>query len=354
MGTAPSFLPPVTPLIRSSRSPLLFALGCLLLSLPTLLAQQLGRVVGQLRVTKGDFPTHPILVELRLHGSTLNSVYADDQGRFGFYNLEANPYHVVINDPAFREVDELANVNPIVSSFNMVQIHLDPRDDVKQASPPPPKGGSNPYLINTADYNRNFPKDALKEFDRGVKADRDGKHDDAIQHYQKAVKIAPGFYMAHNNLGSAYLSKAEFPAARKEFEQASALNQSDAAAYFNLSNVCMLMGELAEAQRYLDEGKRRQPDSPLANFLEGTLDFRSGRLPQAEILLRRAIEAGPAMVQARLQLVNVFLQQGRKDAAVAQLREFVEAFPDGQYSAQARGLLKKLQAPPANSQPVRR
>ena len=77
------------------------------------LAQQsLGRIIGQLRVTKGDFPPHQIMVELQLHGSTLTSVYADDQGRFGFYNLEANPYHVVINDPAFHAVDELANVNP--------------------------------------------------------------------------------------------------------------------------------------------------------------------------------------------------------------------------------------------------
>ena len=83
----------------------------------------MGRIIGQLRVTKGDFPPHPILIELQLHGSTITSLYADQQGRFGFYNLEANPYHVVINDPAFRPVDELANVNPLVSPFNMVQIH---------------------------------------------------------------------------------------------------------------------------------------------------------------------------------------------------------------------------------------
>ena len=77
-------------------------LGCLLLFVSPLSAQQsLGRIVGQLRVTRGDFPPHQIMVELQLHGSTLTSVYADDQGRFGFYNLEANPYHVVINDPPF-------------------------------------------------------------------------------------------------------------------------------------------------------------------------------------------------------------------------------------------------------------
>ena len=336
-------------LIPRGRSPLLLALGCLLLSVsPVWAQQQLGRIIGQLRITRGDFPTHPVLVELRLHGSTLNSIYADDQGRFGFYNLEANPYHVVIRDPAFREVDEMVNVNPIVASFNMVQIQLEPREEAKQPPTSDRKAGSNPYLIDTSDYGR-YPKTALREFDRALQADREGKRDDAIRHYQKALQIAPEFYKAHNNLGSDYLSNSNLPAAKKEFEQASRLNQSDAAAYFNLSNVSMLLGDLVEARRYLDEGRHRQPDSAIGCFLEGTLSQRTGHLPQAEVLLRQAIQLSPVMPQARLQLVNVLLQQDKKDDAVAQLQDFVGAFPDGPYSDQAKNLLKKLQAPAASS-----
>jgi tetratricopeptide (TPR) repeat protein len=325
-------------------SPLFLAWGFLAVFVPQVAAQQqLGRIVGQIRVSKGDFPTHPILVEIQVRGSTFNSAYADDQGRFGFYNLEANPYHIVIHDPAFREVDEMINVNPIVSSFNMVQIQLDPREDAKRPSASDRKAGSNPYLIDTSEYGR-YPKDALKEFDRALQADREGKRDEAIKHYQKALQIAPEFYKAHNNLGSDYLSKSNLAGARKEFELASRLNQSDAAAYFNLSNVSILLGDLVEARRYLEEGKHREPDSALGCFLEGTLNQRAGHLPQAELLLRQAIQLSPVMPQARLQLVNVLLQQDKKEDAVAQLQDFVGAFPDGPYSDQAKGLLKKLQA----------
>ena len=216
---------------------------------PLFAQQSLGRIVGQLRVTKGDFPPHPILVELQLRGSTLNSVYADDQGRFGFYNLEANPYHIVINDPAFRtggRTGQRKSARLVRSTW--CKSVWTPRDDVKQAPASNRTGGSNPYMVDPADYNRRFPKSAVKEFDRGVQADREGKHDKAIEHYQKAVKIAPAFYMAHNNLGSDYLSKSDFASARNEFQQASQLNQSDGAAYFNLSNVCILTGELPQAQ----------------------------------------------------------------------------------------------------------
>jgi Tfp pilus assembly protein PilF len=340
-------------LIRGgSSSVLLLLFGFAFLCFPVSAQAQLGRIVGQLRVTRGDFPPHRILIELKLHGSAIASEYADEQGRFGFSNLEANTYHVVVNDPAFRPVDELANVNPLLSSLNMVQIGLDPRDDVKQPPVSNRTGGSNPYMVDPSDYNRRFPKNAVKEFDRGVKADREGNRDEAIQHYQKAVKLAPAFYMAHNNLGSAYLSKSDFSAARSEFQQASQLNQSDGAAYFNLSNVCILTGELPQAQLYLDQGMQRQPDSALGHFLQGTLDIRLGKLPQAESALHQAIQLDPMMAQARLQLVNLLLQQGRKDDAVAQLHDFVGAFPDSPFSGKAKDLLKRLQGQAPDSQRV--
>jgi tetratricopeptide (TPR) repeat protein len=332
---------------------LLFLLGFLLVLIPSLWAQQqLGRIVGQVRVIKGDFPPHPVLVELQLRGSAISSAYADDQGRFGFYGLEANPYHVVINDEAFHPVDESAPVNPLVSPTTMVQISLEPREPKQPAQAPNRMQGGNPYLIDPADYNRNVPKKAVKEFEKAVQADREGKRDEAIRHYEKALQIAPDLYQAHNNLGSLYLSKSDVPAARKEFERSIQLNQSDAAAYFNLSNVCILSGELPEARRYLDEGMRRQPDSALGRFLEGTLNIRLGKLPQAEGQLRQAIELDPLMAQPRLQLVNLLLQQGKKEDAVAQLHDFVGAFPESPFCAQAKELLKKLHASPDPAQPV--
>jgi len=95
-------------------------LSCLL-SVPVF-AQEAGRIIGQIRVTKGDSPPHSILVELQLRGATINSAYADTQGRFGFYELESNLYHIIVNDDDYYPVDEQANVNLTESQFAMVQI----------------------------------------------------------------------------------------------------------------------------------------------------------------------------------------------------------------------------------------
>jgi tetratricopeptide (TPR) repeat protein len=307
----------------------------------SLWGQQVGNIVGEVHVVRADFPGR-VLVELQLHGAPIASQYTDEQGKFGFTSIANNLYRIVIRDDRFYPVDQQVMLDVSITAISMVQINLIPREQTRKGDLPAQKG-SNPFIIDTEEYRYKAPKKARKEFDRGVESDRNGKREDAIYHYEAAVKMAPDFYQAHNNLGSDYLSKSDFSAARKEFEEAIRLNQSDAAAYFNLSNVCILMGEMADGQKFLGEGMRRQPDSALGHFLLGSLDMRMGKLQEAEAALRKAIQLSPVMAQARLQLVNLLLQQGRKTDAAAQLHEFVSAFPDNPFSAQARQLLQRLE-----------
>jgi tetratricopeptide (TPR) repeat protein len=277
----------------------------------------------------------------------MDSVFTDSQGTYGFHNLRPNPYRIVINDDRFQPEQRDAVIPPTtLMPMVFVDITLVPKVTPKKDQDVPPKStGANPNLTDVREYEAKFPKPAVKEFKKGIHADQDGKKDDAIKHYQKAIEIAPQFYEAHNNLGSDYLSKSDFPAARKEFEQAIQQNQSDAAGYFNLSNVCMLMSNLPDAQKFLEEGMRREPDSALGHFLLGSLDMKNGKLPEAEQALRQSIKADPTMVQARLQLVNLLLQQGKKQDAADQLHDFVTTFPDNPFSPQARKVLEKIEGP---------
>ncbi len=309
---------------------------------------QLGKVIGQIRVDRGDSPPHAIYVELQARFATVNSVYADNQGRFGFYGLEGNVYHVLIKDDSFLPVDEQAVIDPVVSPTAVLQITLQPRSENKRDPGQDRVGGSNPYIVGLNEYRKHFPKSALKEFDKALHADQDGKRDDAIAHYERALKVAPDFYPAHNNLGSDYLNKADLDGARREFEKVIRLNQGDAAAYFNLSNVCILTGKLADAERLLGEGMRREPDSALGQFLLGSLDMRTGKYQQAEGALRRAVQVSPVMTQARLQLVNLLLKLGRNSEAKTELHAFIDAFPSNSFTPKAKQLLQRLDGPSNN------
>jgi tetratricopeptide (TPR) repeat protein len=313
--------------------------------------QTLGSIIGRARDERGEAPVQRVLVTLELRGASMNSVYTDAQGTFGFHTLQPNLYTIHIDDDNYEPAEKNAVIEATtLSPVTFVDITLIPRKTAEAAPELRPQpSGSNLNIIDAREYSTHFPKAAVKEFKKGQEADGVGKRDDALRHYQKAIALAPDYYFAHNNLGSDYLSKSDFPAARHEFERVVELNQSDAAAYFNLSNVCMLSGQFPDAKQYLDAGLRRQPDSALGQFLLGSLNLRTGKLPEAESALRRAIQTDPLMTQARLQLVNLLLKQGRKDDAASQLRDFVTTFPGSSFNMQAKELLQRLEAPPKPS-----
>jgi Flp pilus assembly protein TadD len=305
---------------------------------------QVGNVIGRIQLTRGDFPSSPILVELVLHGATISSVYADDQGRFGFYSLDSNPYHVTINDERYQPVDVPANLNLIISAQVIVQVQLIPASDKKKETLLNRVKGSNPYLVDPKEYNRHFSRGVVKEFNKGVEADHKGKKDDAIRHYKKALESAPDYYPAHNNLGCDYLSRADFKSAQVQFEDAIRLNQNDGQAFLNLGNVLLLMGRYPESEHALQEGVKRRPDSAFGQFLFGSLYSRTGRATEAEHSLHEALQLDPNMSQAHLQLVNLYLQEKRISDAIEELRAYLKAFPSESLAPQAREMLRKLEA----------
>ena len=326
------------------RSLILSCLVFLLISASALRAQQggVGSVVGELHLSRGDFAGR-IFIELQLRGATLASAYSDEEGKFGFYGLGSNPYHLVIRDERFYPVDQLVILDTSISIMSIAQVSLTPREPVKKEPLPNREPGSNPNLVDPAEYRRNFPKNAVKEFDKGVEADRRQNRDDAIRHYEKSISLAPDFYPAHNNLGSDYLSKADYAGAEQQFKEVLRVNQNDSQAYFNLGDVYTLTKRFAEAEKVLQQGLQKQPDSALGHFLLGSLYSRTGRGGEAERNLNDAVQLDPTMSRVYLQMVNLYLQQRRSNDAAAELRTFLRLFPNDEFAPKAKGVLERLE-----------
>lgn len=337
-------------LARTRTLAFLFASFVSLLALQAHSQESLGTIVGRVRLTRGDAPPQSVLVYLDLHHSPMDSTYTDSQGQFSFHSLHPNPYEVRIEDEQYQPIRVEADIQPFsLSPTVILDIQLTPKTSPNTATSAPRQNGSNPNLMDIREYSKDFPKKAVKEFEKGTEADRNNKKEEAIAHYRKAIEIAPDFYPAHNNLGSDELSQSHLDAAKTEFSKVVQLNQSDASAYFNLANVSMLQGHLPEATNFLDEGFRRQPDSALGKFLLGTLDLRAGKFSEAELALRQAITLDPTMAQPRLQLVNLYLKQGRKPDAIDQLHAFLTAMPLSPFSPQAKQILQRLESDSAQS-----
>jgi len=312
-----------------------------------LLAQRSSGIAGSIMTSRGQTPDHAIQVTLQLGGTVVGTAFSDGAGKFSFPRLPAGIYHVLVNDEKYRPVDESAEVDPAISDPTIVRVTLIPKDNTPQETP---AAGKNPNMAGAAELKQ-FPKPALKEFEKGVKADKDRKTDEAIEHYQKAIQLAPDLYMARNNLGSAYLGKSDLAAAREQFEQVIKINPADAAAYFNLGVLSLIAKKYEDAAPWLDQGLSRQPNSALGHYLKGVLCLQMGQSSQAEKELRDALQFDPKAPKTRLALVNLFVQQGRNREAADELRRFLKDHPDGPDSLKAQDMLQRLETQePSRSQ----
>ncbi len=323
------------------------ALGFLLFSLPLFAQLERGTIVGQLRVAKSTTPPPRTLVALEARGAILGSTYSDSEGRFAFVSLIANTYYLVVDAEGFMPVREQARFNPSVDRNLILRITLIPKEA------PQPRGtlleGANPHVVSVEDFLSRFPKLVQSAYQKGLKAEKKGKPDEAIGHYRRVIGLAPDFYPARNNLGTILMGKGEFQAAQAEFEEVIRIHQEDAAGYFNLGNVLLLTQRYDDAMGAIQEGLRKQPDHPFGHFLLGTLNGRLGRLPESEHSLREALRLDPTMSKPHLELVNLYLRQQRTADAITELRQFVEIFPSDPMTPKAKEVLARLEAAPAQA-----
>ena len=301
-----------------------------------------GNIIGQVRVDRGNF-THPVLVSIDARSTPYTSAYSDNEGRFEFTDLPANPYQISIQDSDYEPVRITTMLNPEVQPTNIVNITLVPiRKKMEQAAG---TKGSNPNMVDQAILAKSFPRDALRQYDEGVKASEKGKVDEAIQRFRKALEIAPGYYPAHNNLGLMYIQKGDYATAETEFKSVIGMQQADAYGYFNLGNLYLVTRRLTEALGSVQEGLRREPNQPFGLFVLGSIYERLGRPDDAERALLNALQADPTMAKVHLQLVNVYLRSNQPDKAEGELRLFIKEFPKDPMTPKAREVLARLTSP---------
>jgi len=94
----------------------------------------------------------------------------------------------------------------------------------------------------------------------GVMMIQNGKLEDAIEHFQKALQLKPDYADAHNNLGNALGSLGKHEQAIEHFQQVLKLKPDYADAHYNLAVVLLRQNKVAEGIAYWKEALRLKPD----------------------------------------------------------------------------------------------
>jgi len=148
----------------------------------------------------------------------------------------------------------------------------------------------------------------------------------ALTCYREAVRLAPSYEQALNNLGNLEKAQGRSEHAIRMLSRATKVNPKFAAAHMNLGIVLQSVGQTREAEaEYLMALSLRSPYADCEYNL-GNLYLKTGQMLEAEQRLRNAASLGRTLAWGNLVLL--LEEMGRDEEAHDAALKAVDTFPD--------------------------
>ncbi len=154
-----------------------------------------------------------------------------------------------------------------------------------------------------------FPGNALAHNNLGSALGREGKINEAIPHFSKAIELNPKYAEALNNLGAAEYSLGRTVEAEKRIREALRLKPGYTEARFNLGLSLHSLGRLDEAVAEYAAVLRFSPDDAEANNHMGAALLSLGRRDEAIRRFETALKLKPDYLEAAENLKRAQLNQ---------------------------------------------
>ncbi|MBT4932951.1 MAG: tetratricopeptide repeat protein [Rhodospirillaceae bacterium] len=161
------------------------------------------------------------------------------------------------------------------------------------------------------------PKYADGHFNLGVLFRGQGKLDDAIQSYQRAIAIKPGHFDACYNLGNALKEKGMSSEAITAFQKAVSIKPNFAEAHNNLGNALRELKRLEEAAVSYQNALAVKPDYVDAQNNLGITCCEMGKIDEAVAIYQDILASNPGSAEVHNNLGNALRDQRQLDEAVA-------------------------------------
>jgi tetratricopeptide (TPR) repeat protein len=148
-----------------------------------------------------------------------------------------------------------------------------------------------------SDVVKKSPRKVRPHNNLGNALKNQGKIEEAIVHFNKALQINPGYSKAHNNLGTALVSQGKTDEALKHFGIALYINPNYAAAHSNIGVALAGRNQIEKAIVHFRAALRLKPDSAGVHSNLGAALVRQGKLQEALEHLHTALRLKPDDVQ---------------------------------------------------------
>ena len=259
------------------------------------------------------------------------------EGAFRFRKLRAGTYTIGVFFPARGEARQTVEIGPgTADAHRRVFLALRFKDSDFEFSD---SSRQNAVSVTTLA----IPSKATSQYEAAQKDMSKHDVDAAVAHLQRAVKLAPQFSAAWNELGTIAYQTRQYARAEQCFREALVHDPSAYEALVNLGGALLTEQKLDEALLFNQLAVRSRPNDALANSQLGQTYFAKGTLDLAVKYLEIARRADPAhFSHPQLVLAEIHLRRGESAAAAAELEDFLAHHPDYPTAAKIRESIEKL------------
>jgi len=178
-----------------------------------------------------------------------------------------------------------------------------------------------------ADVARKSPHKPRGYNNLGKAYQEQGASSKAVEAYEKAIQLEPGYAEAHNNLGNAYKELGRLHEAVLEYKTAFTLKPDLAEAHNDLGLVYSDQGLLDEAVQEFQTALRLKPNYAQAHNNFGNVQAKLGDTEKAVHEYATALSLNPDYADPYYNLGNIYRNIGRLDRAIQSYQQAIKRNP---------------------------
>jgi predicted Zn-dependent protease len=275
----------------------------------------------------------PVLVEVVSMGTPVSRTYTDSSGRVVLHNLSTGSYTANISGPDIQPTSISFSIDFARMQTITASVH---RADSAQENIPA-------GFIDASELNA--PKNAHKEYEKGVHEFTDRHYDKAEQHFRKAVAEYPKYSSAWNNIGSIRLQANDLAGAEECYRHALEANPNNNFAARNLARLLINKKNTKEAEQIMKHAIVTEPTRPESLTILAYTELQNGEFDDA-IATAKRVHTGPSHGGALSHLIAArALEMKRQNtAAIAEYPLFLKEAPKAPQAKVAEEALARLGA----------
>lgn len=295
------------------------------------------------RVLYGGTMKRAERVQVRLFGSggsLVGFTFTDNGGEFEFQRLPRAVYIVEVAHEGYDVVR--ARVDLYLGSRRDTTILL------KQQNQPTSKPAGKAVSVREL----KIPAKARKAFAQGIRELHEKRRPErSLPHFRQAIELYADYDEAYVQMGLAHLQQQEFDEAQQVLETAIAVYPQNGRALMALGTVYNRQREAEQAVQVLQRAIKLNPHAWQAHYELAKAYLQLRKIEEGYQHAHRAHALHSELPSIHLLVYNLCIARRDYAAALAELDEFLELYPDNPLSPRVRKqreLMRQSPPPPGN------